>query len=103
MSDQDTGAHGDQAKGGHSGPPTLIVLVEAPRDPDQRKRFDWPQTRKVGEAAREAATAFGYVGGTPGLQTTETPPRQLDNNKPLVAEHVHTNDVLELVDMGGGV
>ncbi len=100
---QDTGLEEERAKGGQGGPPKLVVFVEAPRDPDQRKQFEWPQTLKVGEAAREAATAFGYVGGTPGLQTTETPPRQLDNNKPLVAEHVRTNDVLELVDMGGGV
>jgi len=87
---------------GHGGPPILLVYVEAPRS-DERKAFEWPQTKKVGEAAREAATAFGYEGGTPGLQTTSTPPRELDNDKPLVAEHVKSGDVLELTDVGGGV
>ena len=86
----------------HGAPPTLHVYVEAPKS-DEQKAFDWTQTKKVGEAAREAATAFGYEGATPGFQTTETPARQLDNDKPLVAEHVKSGDVLELVDLGGGV
>jgi hypothetical protein len=79
-----------------------VVHVEAPRS-DERKTFEWPQTKKVGAAAREAASAFEYEGGTPGFQTTDTPPRELDNDKTLVAEHVKSGDVLELTDVGGGV
>lgn len=81
---------------------TITVTVLAPRSPEP-KQFTWRKTLKVGDASREAATAFGYQGGSPGLQTTAEPPRVLDNNKPLVAEHVKDGDTLELVDTGGGV
>lgn len=80
----------------------ITVTVVAPRS-DTPKPFTWRKTTKIGEAAREAATAFGYQGGTPGFQTADEPPRVLDNNKPLVAEHVRDGDELEIVDTGGGV
>jgi hypothetical protein len=80
----------------------ITVTVFSPRSPEPMT-FTWGKTIKVGEAAREAATAFGYQGGNPGLQTTGNPPRVLDNDKPLVAEHVRDGDELELVDTGGGV
>jgi len=80
----------------------LEIIVFAPRSP-QPKEFTWPKTLKVGEAARQAATAFGYQGGNPGLQTEGHPPRVLDNNKTLAEEHVHDHEKLELIDTGGGV
>jgi hypothetical protein len=80
----------------------VTVTVFAPRSPEP-KDFTWPKTLKVSEAARQAADAFGYQGGNPGLQTTDEPPRVMDNNKPLVAEHVTDGSELEIVDTGGGV
>lgn len=80
----------------------VSVTVFAPRS-DKPKTFTWRKTIKVGDAAREAANAFGYQGGTPGFQTTDEPPRVLDNNKTLVAEHVTQGAELEIVDTGGGV
>jgi hypothetical protein len=81
---------------------TIRVIVFAPRSPHP-KEFTWPKTLKVGEAAREAATAFGYQGGNPGLQTEGHPPKVLDNNKTLEQEHVRNGEKLELIDTGGGV
>jgi hypothetical protein len=80
----------------------VTVTVFAPRSPDSRN-FTWRKTTKVGDAAREAASQFGYQGGTPGFQTTDEPPRVLDNNKTLVAERVDDGAELEIVDTGGGV
>jgi hypothetical protein len=80
----------------------LTITVVAPRSPES-KTFTWRKTTRVGDAAKEAATAFGYQAGTPGFQTSGEPPRVLDNNKPLVAEHVRDGDELEIVDTGGGV
>jgi len=80
----------------------VTVTVFSPRSPDP-KTFTWRKTTKVAEAAREAATAFGYEGGNPGLQTTDEPPRVLDNNKTLIAEHIVDGSELEIVDTGGGV
>lgn len=77
----------------------LTVTVHAPRSVDA-KTFTWKKTTKVGEAATEAADAFGYAEGTPTFQKGE---EILDRNKPLVAEGVVDGDVLELVDFGGGV
>lgn len=81
---------------------TVTVTVFAPRSPEP-KTFTWRKTLKVGEAAQEAATAFGYQGGSPGLETDSNPPKVLDNNKTLVAEHVENGAKLELLDTGGGV
>jgi len=80
----------------------LRVIVFSPRTPEP-KEFFWRRTMLVGEAAKIAATAFGYVGGNPGLQTDTTPPRVLDNKKTLEAEHVHCGEKLEILDSGGGV
>lgn len=57
----------------------------------------------VGDAAKQAAKAFGYVAGNPGFQTFTDPPKVLDNSKTLEAERVHCGEKLELVDTGGGV
>ena len=77
----------------------ITVEVFCPRSPNP-KTFTWPKTLKVGEAARQAAAAFGITGGNPSLQKgTEV----LDSQKPLVAAGVRDGDTLELVDCGGGV
>lgn len=77
----------------------VTVSVRAPRALEP-KEFTWDKTTKVGDAAKEAAEAFGYASGTPTFQKGED---ILDRNKPLVAEKVEDGDVLDLVDAGGGV
>lgn len=93
-------------EGGHSDhgqdDKQLTLVVHAPRSPDS-KTFTWAKTMKVGDAAKEAAVAFGYAGGNPSFQTLATPPRQLDKNKTLVAEHLKDGDEIEITDTGGGV
>jgi len=83
------------------GTPTITVIVVAPRDPDDTRSFTWQTTAKVGDAAVEAAAAFGYEPGTPSFVNSEG--EVLDRNKPLVAAGVEDGDELELVDVGGGV
>lgn len=78
----------------------LIVEVFAPRDPDPKK-FTWPKTTLVGAAADEAAEAFKYEAGTPTLQNKDR--KVLDRSETLAAAGVHSFDVLELTDTGGGV
>ena len=81
----------------------LTLVVYAPRAP-KPMTFTWPKTMKVGDAARAAATKFDYSGGNPGLlYLGVTPPKPLDNNKTLVAEHLKDGDELEISDTGGGV
>jgi len=84
----------------HHGPPTITVKVFEPSKPDP-KEFTWPKTIKVGEAADEAARAFGLNAEAPTFQNANH--EVLDRNKPLVAEHVKDGDVLDLVSAGGGV
>ena len=80
----------------------LTLIVHAPRKPDP-KPFTWPKTMKVGDAAKNAATDFGYSGGNPGFLLLGSAPRSLDNKKTLVAEHLKDNDEVEITDTGGGV
>lgn len=80
----------------------LTLRVFAPRSPDPQT-FTWAKTMKVGDAARVAATAFGYSGGNPRLQLLGSSPRALDGNKTLVAERLQDGDELEVSDTGGGV
>ncbi len=65
------------------------------------KLFTWPLTLIVGQAAKEAADAFGYSqSSNPTLgRGNET----FDRNKTLEQEHVHNHQELELLDVGGGV
>ena len=84
----------------HAGDQEVTVRVFSPREPDPRT-FTWRKTIKVGEAAAEAAVAFGIVGGTPTFRNAKK--EVLDRDKPLVAEKVRDGDELELVDIGGGV
>ena len=78
----------------------LTVLVFSPRNPADKREFTWSKHTTVGEAAAEAAAAFGYSGGQPTLAKDGTP---LERTKQLVAEHIKDGDVLELIDAGGGV
>lgn len=80
--------------------PTVTVTVFSPSTPDP-KSFTWKKNTKVGDAAAEAASAFGHQGGTPTFRNEEG--AILDRDKPLVAEGVRDGDELELVDVGGGV
>ena len=77
----------------------LIITVFSPRSPEP-KQFTWDKAKLVGDAAREAAAAFGYSGGNPGLTKDDV---VLDNAKTLEAAGVEHGDELELVDTGGGV
>lgn len=77
----------------------LTVTVFAPRSPEGRT-FRWSKHLEVGQAADEAAAAFGYAAGTPTLAKAGI---ALDRNRQLVAAGVRDGDELELVDTGGGV
>jgi hypothetical protein len=79
---------------------TLEVTVFSPRHPDPVP-FGFPNGMKVGEAAQSVAEKFGYAPGTPTFKNADG--ETLDRDKPLRAEHVRAGDVLELVDVGGGV
>lgn len=81
------------------GKQVLTVTVFAPRSPDGRT-FRWSKHLEVGQAAEEAAAAFGYAAGSPTLAKTS---HTLERSKQLVAVGVRDGDELELVDTGGGV
>jgi hypothetical protein len=77
----------------------LDVTVFAPRSTEPRA-FQWNKHLTVGEAADQAGSAFGYLGGTLSLAKGD---EVLDRGKQLVAAGVRDGDELELVDTGGGV
>jgi len=77
----------------------VTVEVFAPRQAEPRK-FTWELTKLVGDAAREAAKAFGYEGGDPTLGHGE---KIFKRDETLAAAHVHDGEKLELLDVGGGV
>jgi hypothetical protein len=79
----------------------ITVTVIAPRDPDNPRTFEFKHNELIADAARTAATAFGYTGGNPSFANDQQV--VLDRNKSLAAEHVHDGDTLHLVDIGGGV
>ena len=78
----------------------LTVEVFSPRVPEPRK-FTWPKSLKVGDAADEAAQAFGYEAGKPAL--LDKSGHVLDRDKTLSEAGVRDHDTLELTDKGGGV
>jgi hypothetical protein len=80
----------------------LTLTVHAPRAPEP-KTFSWLKTMKVGDAATQAALAFGYSGTNAELQLLGPTPRMLDAHKTLVAEHLKDGDELEVTSTGGGV
>jgi hypothetical protein len=77
----------------------IVVTVFAPRSPEP-KHFTWDEDLTVQEAASEAADAFGYNAGSPGLQDED---EVLDPDKTLEEAGVTHGDELELFDTGGGV
>lgn len=79
---------------------TLEVKVIAPSLLEPRD-FSFRKNLTVGEAAAEAAAALGFQANTPSFQKGDEP--VLDRSKRLVAAGVRDGDVLELVDVGGGV
>lgn len=79
---------------------TIITVAVFAPNATESKAFSWPKTTKVGEAAQEAAQAFGFA---PGQPTLAKEGEALDPQKPLVAAGVEDADELELVDSGGGV
>ncbi len=79
---------------------TLTLTVYSPTDTEP-KEFTWYRKTTVGEAADEAAASFGYEGGTPSLQIEDG--TVLDRDKPLVSALLKDGDVVEIVDVGGGV
>ena len=79
---------------------TYEVLVFAPRDPADRRPFSWSKHLTVGESAAAAALEFGYQGGQPTLAKDG---KALDRSKQLVAAGVRDDDILEIIDAGGGV
>jgi hypothetical protein len=74
--------------------------VFAPREPEEHT-FVFESTERVGIAAEQVATAFGYVSGNHTFQTRDD--SVLDRDISLKAAHVHNHELLELVDAGGGV
>ncbi|MEZ0357997.1 hypothetical protein [Mycobacterium sp. SA01] len=78
----------------------LEVRVFAPRDPEERT-FVFDRTTTVGAAAEQVARDFGYAPGNHTFQTSTDD--VLDRTVSLHAAHVHNNQLLELVDVGGGV
>jgi hypothetical protein len=77
----------------------LTVKVFAPRRTEP-KEFKWNKHVLVGDAAKEAATAFQYAAGTPTFVKGDT---TLDRSKQLHQAGVEDGDELELTDVGGGV
>jgi hypothetical protein len=82
------------------GAPTITVTVYAPSSTDP-KQFTWAKVMKVGDAAEEAARAWGLTAEAPTFQNKAD--EVFDRQKPLVACGVRDGDTLELVSAGGGV
>lgn len=78
----------------------VTVKVFAPRTPEP-KTFTWSVELLVGEAAKQAAVAFGLTGGNPTLGNKEGQP--YPRNETLKQVHIHNHQELELLDAGGGV
>lgn len=78
----------------------LHLEISSPRNPDSKK-FEFPHSELVGDAAQKVAIAFGYAPGTPSFQGADRV--ILDRTISLAAAHVHDGDHLELVDVGTGV
>jgi hypothetical protein len=78
----------------------LELRIFAPRDPEERV-FVFDSSTPVGKAAREVATAFGYASGNHTFQTRDDD--VLDRSLTLAEAGVHNHELIELVDVGGGV
>jgi hypothetical protein len=78
----------------------LEVRVFAPRDPEERV-FVFDHSIRVGGAAEKVAQEFGYAPGNHTFQTSRD--EVLDRCLTLAGARVHNRELLELVDVGGGV
>ncbi len=78
----------------------INVEVFSPREPNPKK-FSWPKDWTIGDAADDAAKAFGYEAGTPTLQNKDH--EVLQRKDTLSEAGVNDGDQLELTDTGGGV
>lgn len=67
----------------------------------ESKKFTWPKSLQVGDAADEAAKAFHYEAGTPTFINKDG--KVLKREETLVEAGVQDLDQLELTDKGGGV
>ncbi len=85
----------------HPGPDELHVRVIAPSE-RQPREFNFPKTQTVGDAATIAATAFGLHPTAPSFEL-ERSEQVLDRTLTLDAAGVRDGELLELVDVGGGV
>ena len=81
-------------------PDEITVEVFSARETAPRK-FTWPKTLTVGEAADDAAKAFKYEASTPTFQNKEH--HVLQRKDTLAEAGVRNLDRLELTDSGGGV
>lgn len=78
----------------------LDVRVQAPGFLEPR-RFRFREDMTVSEAATEAATAFGYRPNTPGFRAPDG--LELPETDTLSAAGVRDEELLQLIDTGGGV
>lgn len=92
--------HEDQRHDSHRHEHWLELKVFAPRDPQERT-FVFDASTEVGVAAAKVAQDFGYATGNHTFQTAKDD--VLERGQSLAAAHVHTGELLELVDVGGGV
>ena len=98
--DEDDG-HGSKGQPDSPDQRTIVVTVHAPVSPDA-KQFRFKLGTLVGDAARVAATEFGYdASSTPSFSTQDG--SILDRQVSLNAAGVEHRDTLEVVDVGGGV
>lgn len=79
---------------------SLTLTVYSPTD-TKPKEFTWHRKTRVGEAADEAAASFGYANGTPSFQLEDGTVAERDRT--LTSAHLKDGDVVEIVDVGGGV
>lgn len=77
-----------------------VTVTIAPLNDDDPRAFTFEKTKKVGEAAEEAAEAFGYDADGFTLQLGD---KVLDSDKPLVAAGIVGDELYELANTGGGV
>ena len=98
VTDQDASAIAERERVGGGG--ELTVEVFSPRVAEPKK-FVWPKSLRVGEAADEAAKVFDYEAGTPTFQNKAD--QVLDRGNTLIEAGVRDFDRLELTDKGGGV
>ena len=89
-----------QLGGGNDTPLALRYCKDLLTAPEEHT-FVFESTQHVGLAAEQVAKDFGYAPGNHTFQTREDD--VLERGLTLQAAHVHNHQLLELVDVGGGV